>query len=578
MKIALFISGGLAALALASPNLVVAGFFFGIVPGLILAVAPTVFVYLAACGLIRRLLPPSFGMLGYPAAMLIALAVGWACLLPFRAMQVAHYEAALLPDIAPGQPVALRGHVRLEVPPHPAARSGPMACDHLCIALLDLPDVHRVTRVRGKDAVSYALVKAAEHPEPGEFPEDPGRLLPKRRAGSGYRDTQPARRATEAWWALRLAAAERLVAEPSAAGSPADWIVRETRERERGKPAVFRLEILDASGVCRFRKSYVRYDVPARAFYVGFQGGSAGDGFGSARFGWGRQRLQSGSVVLESEAEPALIEAIGLEISPAPESTEDDLRAAVAAALKDPQAPAARLTLANRWLALRRPGGEVRDQDLVAAIVADPRIREVAAPLAAAVRKDHPPLALREALAERILMDHTPERDRHVLAERLAAMPPGAFARPARAHLAIWSNSEMRRQAAPFAARVADLGGERAAPLLLTWLEAASSLEPWNKRRSLIDAIRAGFVQLGPQASAAVPAVRALMVRRPSPVMHTSSDFDEWCFALARMGVALDDLPFFPDWKPSQIDRMKHRVRTQLDRYETRVMKADVAH
>lgn len=566
MKIALLISGGLAALALASPQLVVAGFFLGIVPGLILAVAPTVFVYLAASALIRRALPPSFGIFGYVAAIVIALAVGWACMLPFRAAQVARYEAALLPDIATGQPLVLRGHVRLEVPPRPAARSTPVACDHLCAALLDLPGVHRVTRVRGKEAVSYALVTAAEHPEPGQFPEEPGRLLPKPRAGSGYRDNAPARRAMEAWWALRLATKERLVADPSAAGSPADWILRETRERERGEPAVFRIEIFDAGGVCRFRQSHVRYEVPARAFYVGFQSGSAGSGFSSARFEVGRQPLQSGSVVLESEAEPTLLEAIGLEVSAPPEGAVDDLRAEVAAALKDRQASAARLTLANRWLAL---GGSVRDQELIAAIVADPRMREVAEPLSAAIRKDDPPLALREALAKRILMDHTPERDRHALAERLAAMPPGAFARPAPAHLAIWSDPEMRRQAAPFAARVADLGGERATPLLLAWLQAATSLEPWNRRRSLIEAIREGFVKLGTQASAAVPGVRELMVRRPSPVMRTSSDFDDWCFALARMGLSLDDLPFFPDWKQPQIARTKNRVRTQLDKYES---------
>lgn len=575
MKIALLISGGLAALALASPQLVAAGFFFGIVPGLILAVAPTVFAYLAASALLRRALPPSFGTLGYLAAFLIALAVGWAGMLPFRAAQVARYEAALLPDLVTGQPIVLRGHVRLEVPPRPAARSASVACDHLCIALLDLPSVHRVTLVRGKEAVSYALVAAAEHPEPGQFPEEPGRLLPRPRAGSGFRDTAPARRAVEAWWALRLATKERLVADPSAAGSPADWVLRETRDRERGEPAVFRLEIFDASGVCRFRKSLVRYAAPATAFYVGFQSGSASSGFSSARFEVGRQPLQSGSVVLESEAEPTLLEAIGLEVSPPPERAVDDLRAEVAAALKDRQASAARLTLANRWLAL---GGSARDPELVAAIVADPRIREVAEPLSAAIRKDDPPLALREALAKRILMDHTREHDRHALAKRLAAMPPGAFARPAAAHLAIWSDPEMRRQAAPFAARVVDLGGERATPLLLEWLQAASSLEPWNKRRSLIEAIRAGFVQLGTQASAAVPGVRELIQRRPSPVMHTSSDFDEWCFALARLGVSVDELPFFPDWKQPQIARTKKRVQTQLDQYEARVTKAAAAH
>jgi hypothetical protein len=59
MKYALVITGVLAALALAAPELVVWGYLLLILPGLALTVAPTVFVYLSVTAVVRRLLPIS---------------------------------------------------------------------------------------------------------------------------------------------------------------------------------------------------------------------------------------------------------------------------------------------------------------------------------------------------------------------------------------------------------------------------------------------------------------------------------------------------------------------------------------
>ena len=56
-KIALIASGILAAIALSAPGIVMLGFFLLIVPGLVLALAPTVFAYLLLIGALRRLLP-----------------------------------------------------------------------------------------------------------------------------------------------------------------------------------------------------------------------------------------------------------------------------------------------------------------------------------------------------------------------------------------------------------------------------------------------------------------------------------------------------------------------------------------
>ena len=56
IKKTLWVSGVLAAIAVLSPGSVVLGLYLGIVPGLILAVAPTIFLYTGAFALLRNVL------------------------------------------------------------------------------------------------------------------------------------------------------------------------------------------------------------------------------------------------------------------------------------------------------------------------------------------------------------------------------------------------------------------------------------------------------------------------------------------------------------------------------------------
>ena len=57
LKFALWLSGILGAIALAMPALVEIGLWLLILPGLILMLAPTVFLYLATFTVIRMILP-----------------------------------------------------------------------------------------------------------------------------------------------------------------------------------------------------------------------------------------------------------------------------------------------------------------------------------------------------------------------------------------------------------------------------------------------------------------------------------------------------------------------------------------
>lgn len=171
MKYALIISGVLAGLAITAPQLVVLGYFLLIVPGLILTIAPTVFIYLSVTSVVRRLLPISSPMPATAAAFGVTLLLGWAVMQPFRLAAIAAYRADELPDVVPSQFIELDGHVRFETP---NKRREP-ECDYLALAMLDSPLVKSLTTVtagRGKSSdippsAAYALVFAKADPAVG---------------------------------------------------------------------------------------------------------------------------------------------------------------------------------------------------------------------------------------------------------------------------------------------------------------------------------------------------------------------------------------------------------------------------
>jgi hypothetical protein len=566
LRIAWVMIGIAALLVLAVPHLVVLGFFFLILPGIILVLLPTVFIYLTGTLAVRLLLPIGSAALANLAAFGIVLLLGWGAMQPFRASEVARYESAALPDISPAEPLLLQGNVRLEVAESSGRQKVEPACDHLCIALLDLAGVTSVTLVIGDRGATYQLVAATASPAAGLFPEDPGRILNKLPGAGNFKQRDAAGKALEAHWALRLATNERLVTRPALPPTDADWVLRLTRRSQRDEPQIGRVEIADSTGTCRFRKSYIRHAVPASIFYLGFDGGSSSSGFQGAGFHLGKESLQSGNSMLLSDAEPTLLQATAIRVPETGGEILKRLRSEASTALADPRAAQARLELANRWLALLRFDASASDIALIARIVADSRVHDVTGHLEDVFKKQETPPALRDAYADRIVMEHTSAKDRLFLAERLAAMPPGTFANPSKAHLTIWTDPELRLQAAPLVARLADLGGETAIPLLVNALEAAVPMRPWNAKRVLVAAIRDGFAALGPDAAGAVPRIRELFLQRPSPILHNAQDAENWRVTLLRMGVEMDDLPFFLTQSEQDIRRIKSELRKRLQR------------
>lgn len=573
MKYALVITGVPAGLAMMAPMLVVLGYLALIIPGLILTAAPTVFVYLAATATIRRFLPISSPKTATAVALCAALLLGWAVMQPYRASAIAAYEATLSPDVIPQEALALHGHVRLERPDHRRDAE----CDYLCLALLDAPDVRSVTiatagrgyKADRKTLAAYALESTQASDPVGRFPHEPGQVVREHPALAEMRSGRPFREATkavEAEWAVRLSGNERLRVSKPVTAEAADWVISLDNQTKGRNSKVRRVTVRDAAGTVHFRKSYVKQAVPAKMFYYGFDVSMGAGTISSASFHVGRQILSTGELSLRLE--PELLTAVKLPLPDCDPKAIARLRVRAEQALNAPNATPAQLELARRYLGLFFFDATDEDHALIAQIVADGRVRDIDDQLTNVFSKNKTPLAMRDAFAERIVMDLTSEKLRLWLAERLAELPTGAFAKPAPAHLAIWNTPTLQQQAGPFIARVADLGADRALPILNASLDTVLELEHWNERHQLVDGIREGFVRLGPNAIAAAPRLKRLFLLRPSPLMTSSGGADDWRFALAWMGVAIEDLPFFPTQSPEMIERICRRVVDKLKRYE----------
>ena len=573
MKYALIITGIIAALALAAPKLVVLGYLFLILPGLILTIAPTVFVYLAATAVIRKLLPISSSVMSTVAAFAIALFLGWAIMQPFRLNAIAAFDENELPDVVPVHAIELGGNIRLERQNHFSAPD----CDYLTLAVLDAPPVKSVTTVtagrkkpsKTLHSAAYVLASARMNPAVGIIPHEPGQIvrkyLPLCRSSIGKK-LVPALKAVEANWAIRLTQDERLrEAEPITAES-ADWVIRIDDKFNQQTSVRKRITISDSGGTVRFRKSYRRQAIPARMFYIGFEVSMGSGTVSGASFHLGRQILKSGKSSLNLES--ALLQAIKFTVPPCDPAVIEVLQQQVKRALEDPSATAAQLDLARRYLGLFFFDTKPQDHALIARIVADERVIDIDAEIENTFSKNKTPVAMRDAFVDRIAMPHTSANLRHWLAERLANLPPGTFADPNKTYRVIWKSPKIYQEAAPMIATLADINPKHAMPLLMKTLDNAIALPNWNERRTMINAIQAALIRMGPQASAAAPKIQKLFLQRPSPITKNAKDAAQWRFALARMGVAIEDLPVYPNQSPESVRRNSQKVAKMLKRYE----------
>ena len=575
-NIVLILTGVTAAVSLCCPMLVVFGFLALIVPGLVLLTAPTVFVYLATTLGIQRMLPTKIGWAAFPIAIFLTLGLGWLVMQPIRSSAIAEFHAEVLPDVLPGEPIILSGNVYVE---NDDLYRSP-ECDYLCTTLLDLPGVKSVTvestgptgRKRDPSVAAFALVRTGADAEPGLFPSSPGRLIRKHpglmRQVKGNELLKVAK-SLEADWALRLAGVERIVAVEPTPADEADWIVRLVSTHSKECPRIERVEIARNGNDVRFRRSEVRHFVPGNFFYFGFDVQSGDGTISNASFGTGGSDWKSSDQRINLE--PTLLEAIEVPLLAELDDTRERLRLEVQRAIDDPDASPASLELARRWLSLFFFDAGPRDHQLIARVVGDQRVKDIAGPIENVFSKGKTPIELRTAYARRIAFDDATEKERSLLAKDLSLMPPGTFAKPDPAHLAIWTRPELYEQAGLFLSRLGDLDAGRAMPILGDALDHVSTKETWSQRRAMVEGIRDAYASLGPAAKQDAAKISTLILQRPSPITSGFNDVQAWRLTLARMGVSVDDLPFFPNSSPQQINRIKTRIHDRLQRIQSEI-------
>lgn len=571
--IVLIITGITAAMVILCPMLVVLGFVALIIPGLMLLSTPTLFVYLAATIGFQLVLPKKLGWGVIPIAILLAFGVSWLIMQPQRSAAITEFQAELLPDILPDEPVRLNGNVYVE--------NGELyrdpECDYLCAMLLDLPGVKSVTIENTNSKIgsvthsvaAFALVRPGADAAPGVLPSNPGQLVRKHRGPAIGRilnemGSFDAEKALDAHWALRLAGAERIdVVEPTPS-EKADWIVRLVSIDTEKHPHIKRIEIVRAGSDVQYRKSHVSHFVPSRFLYFGFNVKFGSGTISDASFGLGGSTWKSPGE--EFDLEPTLLEAIEIPRLADLANTRERLRREVQLAIDDPNATPARLELARRWLALFFYNATKDDYALIARIVGDRRIKDLAVPLRNVFHMGKTPDELSIAYAQRITFDDSTHEERAELAAALASMSPGIFANPDPAHLEIWTRPELYEQAAPFLSRLADLGAQRALPMLNDALDHVTTNKFWTEQSRMVNGIREAYASLGPAAKQDAPRITELILQRESPIASSFDDVQAWRLVLARMGVPLEELPFFSKTNQDEIDRIKSEIREQLQR------------
>ncbi|MFK8114305.1 MAG: hypothetical protein AB8B91_19040 [Rubripirellula sp.] len=575
-NIVLIVTGVTAAVSLCCPMLVVLGFLALIVPGLVLLSAPTAFVYLATTLGIQRTLPTKIGWAAFPIAIFLAFGLGWLVMQPFRSSAISEFHAEVSPDVLPGEPLLLRGNVYVEN----GELCRPPECDYLCTMLLDLPGVESVTiertgltgRKQDPSVAAFALVRTGANAEPGVFPSNPGQLIRKHpglmRQVKGN-ELLKVEKSLEADWALRLAGVERIVEVKATPVDEADWIVRLVSTHSKESPRVERVEIARTGNGVQFRRSEVRHFVPGRLFYFGFDVQSGVGTISGAAFGIGGSDWKSSEQSVDLEA--TLLDAIEVPLLAELDDTRARLRREVQRAIDDPHASPARLELARRWLSLFFFDATQNDHQLIARVVGDPRVKDIAGPIESVFFKGKTPIELSTAYARRIAFDDATEKERSLLAKDLSLMPPGTFAKPDPAHLAIWTRPELYEQAGLFLSRLADLDAVRAMPILSDALDHVSTKETWSQRRAMVEGIRDAYASLGPAAKQDAAKISNLVLLRPSPITSGFNDVQAWRLTLARMGVSVDDLPFFPHSGQQQINRTKTQIRDRLQHLEAKI-------
>jgi hypothetical protein len=511
-----FIIGIMALIALLMPSSVIIGMMMLMVPGLILAVAPSLLLY-SVIGYSAFVFTERQTRLVRAVAVIAPLVIV-ACAIPLRYNQPTNrLTTELVSTDLPlsGAPVH-GGTIAILTPDRePKPPSGVSECDGICLRLLYNGAAERVIR--------NDLVRTQNPDKPVQaFRIEKRQTCP------------PVKLQQEFYWpgetvdlsdpisnriAARIAAGDCLIAEPAAMSEAdiilSDWTIRKAKGTGFSNPWQLDLDTVSARRIELSRRMpagmqtlYRQTEVKSEPLLLPFAIGPVfGNGLNVTNGFIRREATLNG---FDFQQQARLIFGDGVKvpdrgIDPAQETQ------LLIAALRNPDLPAGDPHLALADPVLRRIAfrGPTDPNDLLATrlIIGDPRVTSFFH-LAEAVRKLGPDAAtLAGPLLDRLMAAPLPQgRDTvQVTSRAIFNLPPGALL-PVSDKLEALTQTPTRRGTAYLASSRLSDEGAAAVPKLVALMDARKSfakLPPYDDERNILIGALTGLCRLGPDAAAA---------------------------------------------------------------------------
>jgi len=604
----LLVTGGLAALVLMMPWLVILGAFLLILPGLILGLAPTAFMWGLGFAIPWYALRIALGdYLAIVPAAAIAAAFFWLVPQSSIVTSKARLAQSVKPELIPSQPIGLSGNILLSDFSMTLAKQQPNTkfdreelaqrpyiCNALCAALLATPGVTSVTvnsNNRAEEgntpltphARTFRVVPKSQCPRPSVRPTTPDELGLVRGGSSRERIRQAVARPLQAEWDVRLSTTDCIVAEPPR--TEYDFIIRKHSyhafEKESpGRPHwslrplavwVDRLDVTDGAGRMLLSKTSAWTRSLVAPLLIAPEGGLE-----NFAFQWGRKRLSNGNSRYSSwNANQLLADHTTLRTEVDFAKVMQASRDRLAHALADPSLPSSdpAFQLAGPWFH-SLAGQEVTadDRALAARAIRDPRVT-VGGIWDAIKAMGDDAVELRQPMIERIAATDpsapNPPRD---IGRALSSLPPGIFANLIETERAILADPTRRVLAPGLISRQADRGAA-AVPMLLGILdyhlrEIAREKAQRNSGASdnmvPVDRVRMAFCLLGPEAASALPAIERLTAE--GLVDSRIADGGDWHLMLARIGKPVGEIAK-PKNRSGTAAQFHRNLQDRLDRF-----------
>jgi hypothetical protein len=493
----LIVTGIGAALVLAMPWLVIIGFFLLIVPGIILALLPTAFMY----GLLFSIVWfPLHHLLGDWAAAAVAalVTIGVFYAIPIEGNRVTQkrFEQQLAGDILPPAPITLKGNVRLDSSsrynlehsnrgdpswvPDASYYSNSKMCSQFCAALLLLDGVESVTVFSPRVSADGALLR----PESVTFTRVPraqcrDAIVPNHNFNQ-FGSVPPK---FNDWLKLRLATSDCIVGAPPRATHDFRIVASDETtplpdhpgQRDRwmnslGPRSVHssRLEIFDGQGKLLLRQTAVTAKKIIQPMLYAPEGGME-----NFHFQWASTPFKKGGhwamdrMALLLKNTNIRFDVDEMELARATEAKLRDVLDNPALAATDPAFDLVPVYFNN--LDPKRITKE--EAELGVRLVADTRIKQYGQVYKLGASPAVDGIALRNAIAGRWLAAERPTDDSlKQLGSALKGLPQGSFATLTPSEETLLANPDKRTLARSLIARLADQG-VAGAPRLAAILE-----------------------------------------------------------------------------------------------------------